>query len=174
MECKERLEWYLRENNVPFEEREHPITYTASEVAASEHVPGRMFAKAVMVVADGAMWMLVLPASERVRIDRVRDALHATGVRLASEGEFTPRFADCDAGAMPPFGHLYGVPMVVDASFSKTERIVFRAGTHTTTMSIAYQDYARLVRPRVAEIGSVPVDDSAREFAWSGKPPRGA
>ena len=38
---------------VPFEVRHHPGAITAQEVAASEHVPGKMLAKTVMVLADG-------------------------------------------------------------------------------------------------------------------------
>lgn len=155
MECSERLQSYLRESNVAFELVEHPVAYTAQEVAASEHVPGRMFAKVVMVVADGKLTMLVLPAMEMVRFNEVAKALGATKIRLASEDEFASRFADCDRGAMPPFGYLYGVPMIVDASLARNERIVFQPGTHTATMSVRYADYVRLVQPRVAEIGTV-------------------
>lgn len=155
MECSERLQSYLRESNVPFQLVEHPVAYTAQEVAASEHVPGRMFAKVVMVVADGQLTMLVLPAMERVRLSEVQKALGAKETRLASEEEFGSRFPDCDVGAMPPFGYLYGVPMIVDASLARNERIVFQPGTHTQTMSVRYADYVRLVQPRIAEIGTV-------------------
>ena len=54
MNCKQRLEEYLRENEVPYQAQHHPRAITAQEVAATEHVPGRMFAKTVMVSTDGA------------------------------------------------------------------------------------------------------------------------
>jgi hypothetical protein len=56
VDCKERLEGFLREDRVPFEVQHHPRAVTAQEVAASEHVPGKMLAKTVMVLADGEMW----------------------------------------------------------------------------------------------------------------------
>ena len=62
VDCKQRLQGYLRENEVPFETQHHPRTVSAQEVAATEHVPGKMFAKTVMALADEEIVMLVLPA----------------------------------------------------------------------------------------------------------------
>lgn len=157
VKCRERIETYLRESNVAFEVREHPLAFTAQEVAGSEHVKGRAFAKVVMVVADGEMRMAVLPASEKVSLDRLEEFIRAKHVRLAGEEEFASRFPDCDAGAMPPFGHLYGLSVVMDDTLAKNDRIVFRLGTHTTTMSIRYEDFARIERPRLADLGVAPV-----------------
>lgn len=150
MECRERLEAYLRENGVPFEVQRHPRVVTAQEVAASEHVPGRMLAKTVMVMADGELVMLALPAPYQVDLERVAAALGAGEARLAEEEEFEGAFPDCEVGAMPPFGNLYGVPVYVEESLAEDETIVFRAGTHTETMSVSYADFERLVGPTVA------------------------
>ena len=68
------------------------------------------------------------------------------------EGEFASAFPDCEAGALPPFGNLYDVAVYVDRALGRNERIVFQAGTHTVTMSVAYQDFERLARPTVADI----------------------
>lgn len=151
MECKERLEHYLRENRVPFEAQRHPRAVTAQEVAASEHVPGKMLAKTVMVLADGEMAMLALPAPYQVDLERAAAALGTDEARLAQEEEFENTFPDCEIGAMPPFGNLYDVPVYVDESLAEDEVIVFRAGTHTETMSVSYADFERLVEPSVAE-----------------------
>lgn len=151
MRCKERLEAYLREQGVPFQTQHHPIAFTAQEVAASEHVPGRMVVKVVMVVADGKPVMLALRATDRVDLSRVRSLLGVSEARLAEEREFGTLFPDCELGAMPPFGNLYGVPVYVDTALAEDETIIFQAGTHTDTMSLKYADFARLVRPAVAD-----------------------
>jgi Ala-tRNA(Pro) deacylase len=151
VECKDRLEAYLREKQVPFEVRHHPVAYTAQEVAASEHVPGKMLAKTVMVLADGEMVMLALPAPYQVDMEKAGTALRAGEVRLAQEEEFEGAFADCEVGAMPPFGNLYDMPVYVEETLAEDETIVFRAGTHTDTMSVRYADFERLVKPTVAE-----------------------
>ena len=151
MECKDRLEGYLRENRVPFEAQHHPRVVTAQEVAASEHVPGKMLVKTVMVLADGKLTMLALPATYQVDLEKAAAALEAGEVRLAEEEEFEGTFPDCEVGAMPPFGNLYGVPVYVEKALAEDETIVFRAGTHTDTMSVKYTDFERLVEPTVAE-----------------------
>jgi len=151
VDCKDRLEAYLREKQVPFEVRHHPRAVTAQEVAASEHVPGKMLAKTVMILADGEMVMLALPAPYRVDVEKARPALGARDIRLAQEEEFEGSFPDCEVGAMPPFVNLYDLPVYVEEMLAEDETIVFRAGTHTDTMSVAYADFDRLVEPTVAK-----------------------
>ena len=151
MECRDRLENYLRENQVPFEEQHHPRAVSAQEVAASEHVPGRMLAKTVMVLADGEIAMLALPTPYQVDLEKAAAALGVDETRLAQEEEFADTFSDCEIGAMPPFGNLYGVPVYVERTLAEDETIVFRSGTHTETMSVRYSDFERLVEPTVAQ-----------------------
>ena len=151
MMCKERLEAYLREQDVPFESQSHRVAYTAQDVAAIEHIPNQLMAKVVMVFADSKLTMLVLPASHRVDLTRVGSAIGAKEVFLAGEHEIGEAFSDCEVGAMPPFGNLYGMPVYVDRLLAEDETIVFQVGTHTDTISMKYTDYARLVRPKVVE-----------------------
>jgi Ala-tRNA(Pro) deacylase len=156
VQCKDRLEDYLRENGVPFEVQHHARAVTAQEVAATEHVPGKMFAKTVMVLADREMVMLVLPAPHHVNPEKAAQELGAKEVHLADEESFEDTFPDCEVGAMPPFGNLYGVPVYVDETLAEDETVVFRAGTHTDTMSVRYADLQRLVQPTVASFADPP------------------
>ncbi len=156
MDCRERLRSYLRENGVSFEEHQHPKRFTAQEVAAAEHLPGRMLAKPVMVLADGRLTLLVVEAPHRVDLDRAQAALGGGEVRLAREEEFAGAFPDCEPGAMPPFGNLYNVPVYVDRAVTTNDRIVFQAGTHAGTMSVRYADFERLTGPAVAQFARPP------------------
>ena len=113
-----------------------------------------MMAKTVVVFAGGDTVMLALPASHRVDVEKAAAALGAKEVRLAHEGELDAYFPDCEAGAMPPFGNLYDVPVWVDRSLAEDETIVFRAGTHTDTMTLKYDDYARLAKPQIADFAA--------------------
>jgi Ala-tRNA(Pro) deacylase len=151
--CKDRLEEYLRENGVSFEVQHHPSVFTAQEVAAAEHVSGKLLAKVVMVLADGEMVMLALPAPYEVDLEKTSEALGAKEVRLADEEEFKDTFHDCEVGAMPPFGNLYGLPVYVEEALAEDETIFFRAGTHTDTMSLKYADFERLGKPNVLKFG---------------------
>lgn len=157
MKCKQRLEDYLRENKIPFEVQHHARAITAQEVAATEHVSGKMFAKTVMVMVDGEeMAMLALPAPYHVNTEKAVAVLGARDVHLASEERFGDTFPDSEVGAMPPFGNLYAVPVYVDRALAEDETIVFRAGTHTDTMSVAYADFERMVEPTVANFADPP------------------
>lgn len=151
MNCKERMEAYLRENDVPFEVRRHSTAYTMPEVAAALHEPGKHVAKVVMIKAADEMAMLVLPSPYRLNMDQVRELLGVNQARLAQEQEFTDLFSDCSPGAMPPFGNLYDVPVYVDRALTEQADIVFRIGTHQHIMKVAYADFARLAQPAVGE-----------------------
>jgi Ala-tRNA(Pro) deacylase len=156
MDCKSKLERLFRDEGVPYETATHPVAYTAQEAAAAQHVSGYQVAKVVIVVADGQLIMLALPASYRVDFPKLKSALGVKEVRLAREEEFKVVFPDCDPGSMPPFGNLYGVPVYADRAISRVEAIVFPAGTHRDTMKIAYHDFERLARPTVADFGAQP------------------
>jgi Ala-tRNA(Pro) deacylase len=151
MKCRERLEQYLRENGVGFEVMTHSQAFTAQEMAAALHVPGEQVAKVVIACADEQMIMVVLPAPDRIHIDKVRALVGAEKVRLAEEKEFADLFPDCATGAMPPFGNLYEVPVYVDQGLSEVGDIVFRVGTHRETMKIAFDDFQRLAQPVIGE-----------------------
>jgi Ala-tRNA(Pro) deacylase len=145
------MEQYLRENGVGFEVLAHSQAFTMQEVAAALHVPGDQVAKVVIVCAGDEMAMLVLPAPYRLNIDKARALLGVEDARLAKEKEFADLFPDCATGAMPPFGNLYDVPVYVDQTLAAEPDIVFRIGTHSESMKIAYADFGRLAQPTVGE-----------------------
>lgn len=152
MRGKERLEKYLSMNGVEFEGETHRRAFTAQQVAALEHVPGRQFAKVVMLVVDGHPVMAVLPATRSVYFEGVAESLGAHEVRLACESEFAPLFPDCEVGAMPPFGNLYHVPVYVDEPLESVGDIVIQAGTHRDTLRLQYHDFSRLTQPVVTRL----------------------
>jgi Ala-tRNA(Pro) deacylase len=132
----------------------HPVAYTAWETASRSHVPEEKLAKTVILKLDGAFVMVVLPASRHVNIAALGAAAKARTVRLASESEFKKRFPDCEVGAMPPFGNLYGIPVLVDASLAQEDEIVFNACSHSELMRMSYADFAELTKPTVLEFSA--------------------
>ena len=145
-----KLKEFLDQNGVRWVSIIHSPAYTAQEVAASAHVRGRDLAKTVMVKVDGKPVMVVLPASQRVDFQVLREVTGGQNVVLASEAEFRELFPDCEAGAMPPFGNLYGMDVYVAPKLAEDEEIAFNAGSHTELMKLRYADFERLVRPKVA------------------------
>jgi Ala-tRNA(Pro) deacylase len=144
-----KLEEFLDSHHVKYVRIIHSPAYTAQKVAASAHIPGKELAKTVMVKIDGKMAMAVLPASKKVDFKLLREALGASQVELASEREFKDLFPNCDVGAMPPFGNLYGLEVYVAATLAEDEEIAFNAGSHTELIKLAYKDFEALVKPKV-------------------------
>lgn len=144
-----KLKKFLDDHKVPYIEFSHSPAYTAQEIAASAHVPGREFAKTVVVSLDGQLAMAVLPASRQLDVVRLGALSGATVIALADEEEFGELFPECEIGAMPPFGNLYGMPLFVDAALEEDDDIAFSAGDHTELIRLPYETYKRLVSPVV-------------------------
>ena len=146
-----RLREFLESQKVPYSVHSHPQAFTALEIAALQHVKGRQLVKVVMVKTGAGFVMLALPADHRVEFAKLRAALGRDDLRLAEEAEFRDLFPECEVGAMPPFGTLYGVPVYLDRTLRSEEDIVFNAGTHTLTARMALRDYLALVEPGVID-----------------------
>jgi Ala-tRNA(Pro) deacylase len=144
-----KLKEFLDNHQVKYVCMSHSPAFTAQEVAASAHVSGKQMAKIVIVQAGNQLAMVVLPAHDHVNFAALRTATGMQDVDLASESSFKSKFPECEVGAMPPFGNLYDVPVYVSSKLGANEQIVFNAGTHSELMQIAYQDFERLVKPKV-------------------------
>jgi len=142
-----RLKDFLDRENVKYVTIGHSPAFTAQEIAERAHIPGKELAKTVMVKIDGKLAMIVVPASEHLRLAHLKEALGADGVELAGEYEFKERFPDCETGAMPPFGNLYDMSVFVSATLREDDEIAFNAGSHSELIRMAYADFERLVKP---------------------------
>ncbi len=143
-----RLHNFLDERHAPYATLTHHRTVTAHDTATATHVGEQLFAKTVMLKIDGDMAMMVMPAAYRIDLTRLSRALGGSAVEIAQESEFKSAFPDCELGAMPPFGNLYGMPVYVDARLSGHAEIVFNAGTHTDAVRMPYAEFERLAEPQ--------------------------
>ena len=144
-----KIREFLDSKKIKYTSVKHKEVYTAQEIAASAHIPGRQLAKTVMVKIDGDMAMAVLPAPYKVDFKSLKNATKAKKVALASEDDFKDLFPDCEVGAMPPFGNLYEMNVYADESLAEEIEIAFCAGSHTELIRLAYKDFAKLVEPKV-------------------------
>ena len=149
-----KLRTFLDEHNIKYLVLSHSKAYTAQGIAAVSHISGKELAKTVIVKLDGALAMAVLPASYHVDLLALRRATGAQDAELASEREFRQQFPDCETGAMPPFGNLYGIPVYADETLTSDREIAFNAGSHLELIRLAYEDFARLVKPQVLKFSS--------------------
>ena len=146
-----QLKELLDSHNIKYVTMTHSAAYTAQEIASLAHVRGEEFAKTVIVRIDGAMVMAVLPASYHVDLPLLKAAAQGKKIALASETDFRDRFPECETGAMPPFGQLFGMSVFVDETLTRDKEIAFNAGTHHELIRLSYDDFARLVQPKVAK-----------------------
>ena len=144
-----RVTEYLDQQSVGYEIREHRSTFTAQQMAAEKHVPGMTVAKPVVVKADNKFYMCVLPACCKIDFDVLKEQMGVRQLELADEKEMAKIFGDCALGAEPPFGNLYKLDTIMDASLEEDEQIVFQGGTHEQAIRVGMADYRRLVQPRI-------------------------
>ena len=142
-----RLRDFLDKEHIKYVTISHSPAYTAQEIAERAHVPGKELAKTVVVKIDGEMAMVVTSANEHVKLGQLKEKLGANEVDLASENEFKDSFPDCETGAMPPFGNLYGMKVFVSQALREDEQIAFNAGTHSELIRLPYAEFERLVEP---------------------------
>lgn len=161
------LEAFLRGAHVKYTIAKHPVVYTAQEIAAAQHVPGRQLAKSVLVKTARGPVLAVLCATHRIDLKKLKTALNAGTLSIAGESDIKRHFPDVEVGAMSPFGQLYQVPVVVDRLLGASDQIVFNAGSHTETITLRYQDFAQLAKPKVA-LFSQPVQGAPKKAARKG------
>lgn len=138
---------------VPYSMIQHTPTYSSQKTAAAMHVPGKEMAKAVLLEGDGNTYLAVLPASYHVDLERF-GKVAGEPVRLAGEEKIRELFPDCELGAIPPFGRLYGVPVYVDVWLALDREIVFPAGSHSNAVRMSYEDFESLARPEVCSFAT--------------------
>jgi Ala-tRNA(Pro) deacylase len=146
----QKLKEFLDNHGIKYVVLSHSTAYTAQEIAALAHIPGKELAKTVIMKIDGELAMAVLAASFHVDPSALRTGAGAKSAELASEQEFKDRFPDCETGAMPPFGNLYGMGVYADEGLTRDREIAFNAGSHRELVRLSWQDFERLVKPKVA------------------------
>ena len=169
MAISERLATLLQASKVRFSVIKHPVVYTAQEIAAVEHVPGKQLAKCVLVLTDRGPALAVLPASYLIDFKLLKALLKAKTATIAKESDIKQRFPDVEVGAMSPFGNLYEVPVLIERTLGESEEIVFNAGSHTDTIRMRYADVLTLTKAKLGAFGR-PISDPVRRPARKTRP----
>ncbi len=152
MSLNTRLQSYLDAEQASYATRPHRDAYTALSVAVETRVPGRDVAKVVILRSDhGRYLMAVLPACCWLDLSALARVAREHTLALATEEEVRRLFPDCEVGAMPPFGQLYGLPVFVDDCFPRDETVFFPAGNHHEVIGMPFGEFVRLAAPVNAE-----------------------
>ena len=147
------LREYLDQQGVNYKVCHHQPVFSSQELAAAEHVPGDHVIKPVVVRADGEWVMCALPATHRVDLNELRNQLRADDVKLADEQTLQRLFPECELGAEPPIGRLFGMPTLMDESLTRDDVVTFQAGTHQDAITMSLAEYRRITQPEIAHFG---------------------
>ncbi len=142
-----RIAAFLTEERVSCEFLLHPPAFTAQKRAKYLHVSGGRVGKCVLLRGPSGWLLAVLPATQRVDLWAVAEALGGP-VRLATGRELAEVFRDCEWGAAPPFGRLYGLETLLEESISPDAWLAFETHSHMEAVRIRCADFERLERPR--------------------------
>jgi Ala-tRNA(Pro) deacylase len=151
MSIPKKVRDYLENNHVTYWRKIHPLAYTAQELAQVDRVPGREIAKTVVLRADDRFVMAVLPADLDINMELLKAELRCKRLMLAAEAEFAPLFPECQLGAMPPFGGLFGMPVYCDRRLASRREIEFNGGSHTETLRMSFEEFDLLERPTILD-----------------------
>lgn len=143
------IKQYLDNHHIKYISIDHAPCYTAQEIAATAHVSGKQLAKTVIVKVGSQLAMVVLPATDHINFSELKELTGASEVDLARESEFKSKFPECEVGAMPPFGSLYGMPVFISSHLMDQDQIAFNGGSHSELIKMSYHDFETLVKPKV-------------------------
>lgn len=143
-----KLKKCLEDSKIKFQLQQHEQKFTVQEISEATHFSSSKMAKTLILsLGDGKFVMAVLPGNRKLNLEAFRNLIHSKTARLANESEFKRLFNDCETGAMPPFGNLYGIQVYVDDTLQKSKEIGFNAGSHSEIIKMKYNDYESLVHP---------------------------
>lgn len=149
-----RLQMFLEQHKTQFDTMSHPAAFTAQEIAQAAHIKGKSLAKVVILKVDGELVMAVVPACCQLNMTKLQDEMHAETLELATEADFCDEFPECETGAMPAMGNLYGMETIIDEQLTEDHDIAFNAGSHTELIRLTYDEYQKLVHPKVGDIAN--------------------
>jgi len=135
-----RLLEYLEWKGVDYELLHHPFVTGSLRTAAMAHVPGRQFAKSIVLKDEQDYLVAIVPASHKLDLDELNRNLNRH-LRLATEKEITALFDDCSKGAIPPIAEAYGYDAAVDESLEESPDVYFEAGDHAELVHVTGDDF---------------------------------
>jgi Ala-tRNA(Pro) deacylase len=146
MSIARTVDYALALTRVDFEILRHHHTSTTLAAARSAHVDPRSLAKAVVLKDQIGPLLAVVPASERLDVERLQAALRRPQLDFLPEDQLDALFYDCDKGAIPPLGPDYRVPTVVDLRLRNVDDVYFEAGDHEDLVHVDQTSFRRLMR----------------------------
>jgi len=149
----DRLLAFLRANEADFQVLTHEPVRTSQEAARARGTALEQGAKALVFQADERTVLLVVQAHRRVDTRAFKRAAGVKNLRMMPADDLRA-LTGLEVGAVPPFGHLLGLPTYVDARLLELPRIAFNTGSRSASVVMAARDFARLASPIVGHFAA--------------------
>ncbi|MBI2380059.1 MAG: HDOD domain-containing protein [Gammaproteobacteria bacterium] len=135
---------HLKSNHIVFRECPHPRAANLSESAHHCDLAGFEVARTVLLRDEHGPLMAVLPLNTQIDFNRLRIATRRS-LRPICGPEVDRLFPDCAPGCRPPFGELYGLPVVVERSLTDLPQVYFEPGCPSSLIRVSGKDFAFLL-----------------------------
>ena len=145
MSISETVSSYLAEHEVDYELVSHPRTYSSHDSAEAAHIREDHIAKAVVVKDQQGFAMVVIPASEWLKLRALQEETGREFV-LAYEPDIDKLFSDCQSGAIPPLGSAYGIETLLDERLMSLANVYFEAGDHQHLVHTDGESFRRVLK----------------------------
>ena len=142
----EQIVAMLKNSHILFDAYEHEPVRTSEEAAKVRNTNPHEGAKALVFYAEGKPLMIVLPGDLKVDMKEFKHQFDVRDLRMATPDEVLTT-TGIAIGAVPPFGHIFGLPLYVDRKLQDNERIVFNAGLHNKSIRLKESDWEKVAKP---------------------------
>lgn len=129
----------------------HEPVHTSEEAAKVRGVPLESGAKALVLRSEGKFLMVVIAGDKKIDLKKVKEVIKSKRLSLATPEEAL-QVTHCTIGSIPPFGNLFGIPVYIDISLTKSPIINFSAGRHDTSIAMSIADYQKVVKPVLVDV----------------------
>lgn len=150
----EVIKGLLEEKKINYQIKNHPPTHTSEESALHRKEPLKIGVKAMILKTDQEFVMLVIPGDRKIDSKKVKDIFNSKSLRFASKEELW-EITSLVPGAIPPFGSLFNLPMLVDKALLEEEYMAFNAGSLEKSIKMKTKDYVEIVKPKVEEFSAL-------------------
>jgi len=152
MDGTEPLTAALDRLGIGYELIEHERTDRAVDEAVALGLGAGEIAKTVVVTTGAENLRVLLPASERVDMHKLRDLLEAgKELHLLTEEALGSEYPEFELGAVPPLGGRDD-RVVVDQRVAALESVVFEAGAHDRSARVKTAEFVIRASARVADV----------------------
>lgn len=146
----ERIVGDIKALKLAYEPYEHEAVRTSEDAAKIRNTPLHEGAKALVLYADEKPVMVVVPGNRKLDMKAFKSLYHIRDLRMATPAQ-VEEVTGVTIGAVPPFGHIFGIPAYMDAAFKENSHVSFNAGLHTHSIRMSEKDYEKMAKPTIGE-----------------------